>query len=370
MKSLDRISIRGFKSIRELDDFELRPKNVLIGANGSGKSNFIEVFSLLRAIVEERLQTYVATNGYADNLLYFGAKTTDEIAVEVWSEPFGYRCRLAPGEEGGLFFGEEGILTAYDGDPSPKIAFDRLYRELLDSGHRESIFQEQAMRRLKSFKKFLIDQALHVVVYHFHDTSASSKMRQPCDVDDNRFLRPDAANLAAFLYYLNQRHENVYRRIVSTIRSVAPFFQDFALEPSKLNPQKIQLEWRHKGTDAYFNAHSLSDGTLRFICLAAVLLQPDPPATILLDEPELGLHPHAIGILAELIDAASKETQVLVSTQSVTLTNQFEPEDIVVVERENEATVLKRLDREDITVWLDDYGMGDLWEKNIVGGRP
>ena len=143
------------------------------------------------------------------------------------------------------------------------------------------------------------------------------------------------------------------------------------------NCEKVRLRltrssWngRERDSDAYFNAHSMSDGTLRFVCLATLLLQPTLPETILLDEPELGLHPYAIRVLAELLQSASATTQVIVSTQSVSLVNQFSPEDLLVVEREAGNTVFKRPKSEDIQNWADDYGLGDLWEKNVIGGRP
>ncbi|HZI07942.1 MAG TPA: AAA family ATPase, partial [Archangium sp.] len=161
-----------------------------------------------------------------------------------------------------------------------------------------------------------------------------------------------------------------YRRIVSTIRLVAPFFDDFRLRPSPFNEQKIQLEWSERNSDAYFNAHALSDGTLRFICLATLLLQPNLPSLILIDEPELGLHPYAIQVLAGLVRSASEKTQVILSTQSVTLVNQFEPEDLVVVDRANGESLFRRLSSEDTQDWLEGYSLGELWEKNVFGGRP
>jgi predicted ATPase len=154
------------------------------------------------------------------------------------------------------------------------------------------------------------------------------------------------------------------------VRLVAPFFGDFDLRPSRLNPDKIRLEWHEKGSDMYFNAHALSDGTLRFICMVTLLLMPEPPATILIDEPELGLHPYAITLLAALLRSAATRTQVIVSTQSVTLVNQFDPEDIIVVDRAEGRSLFQRQDRENLERWLHEYGMGDMWEKNLLGGRP
>jgi predicted ATPase len=207
-------------------------------------------------------------------------------------------------------------------------------------------------------------------IYHFHDTSSSAKIKQKGDLSDNVTLRPDAGNLAAFLYRLRETRRDTYRNIVDAVRMVAPFFDDFDLRPDRLNPEKIRLEWHEKGSDSYFNAAALSDGTLRFISLATLLLQSKLPTTLLLDEPELGLHPYAITMLAELLRVAAERTQVLVSTQSVTLVNQLSPEEVIVVDRPEGESVFRRLSSDEIGSWLDDYALGELWEKNVVGGRP
>jgi predicted ATPase len=208
------------------------------------------------------------------------------------------------------------------------------------------------------------------MVYHFHDTSDTSPAKQMADVDDNRFFRFNAANLPAYLYWLQEKHPVQFRHIEEHIRLVAPFFEKFVLAPSKLNDKKIKLEWQQKGSDAYFDAYSLSDGTLRFICLATLLLQPEPPTLILLDEPKLGLHPFAIRILAEMLQVVSERVQVILATQSVTLLNNFSPQHIIVAENDGSKSTFNRLDVEKLQGWLDDFSVGELWEKNVLGGRP
>jgi predicted ATPase len=210
----------------------------------------------------------------------------------------------------------------------------------------------------------------NLAVFHFDDTSDSSPAKQIANIGDNRFFRHDAANLPAYLYFLQERHSLEFRHIEEHIRLVAPFFEKFVLAPSKLNEKKIELEWRQKGSDAYFDAWSLSDGALRFICLATLLLQPNPPALILLDEPELGLHPLAIRILSEMLEAASKRVQIILATQSVTLLDGFAPQDVIVAENDGLKTTFKRLDMEKLKIWLDDFSLGEVWEKNVLGGRP
>ncbi len=197
-------------------------------------------------------------------------------------------------------------------------------------------------------------------------------MKKTADINDNRYLRPDGSNLAAFLYYLREKHETSYSLIRRTVALVAPFFDDFLLEPQRLNTDKIRLEWRHKGSDAYFDVSSLSDGTLRFIALTTLFLQPETyrPSVILVDEPELGLHPYAITMLASLVKQASVKTQVILSTQSPLLLDHFQPEDVLVTDRVDGGTQFTRLESAGLVSWLQDYSLGQLWEKNELGGRP
>jgi len=352
--TLDRIEIEGFKSIRQLR-LDLKPLNVLIGANGAGKSNFISVFGLLRHLIEGRLQVYVAQSGGADALLHFGHKMTSGLKLELRLGEFGYAVELAPSNAGNLFFSVEHYWDLETTSYSEGHSESQLVTALYEPG----ATPKKILLRMQGWR-----------VYHFHDTSASAKVKQTGDIGDNEALRPDASNLAAFLFLLRTKHPESYRRIVSTIRLVAPFFDDFRLRPSPFNEQKIQLEWSERSSDAYFNAHALSDGTLRFICLATLLLQPDLPSLILIDEPELGLHPYAIQVLAGLVRSASEKTQVILSTQSVSLVNQFAPEDLVVVDRSNGESLFRRLSAEDTKDWLEDYSLGELWEKNVFGGRP
>jgi predicted ATPase len=196
-------------------------------------------------------------------------------------------------------------------------------------------------------------------------------MRRTCSVRDNEYLRPDAANLAAFLLVLHDEHPKVYEKIRDTIRLATPFLDDFKFRPTVSNgDQVLQLEWTQKDSDYPFHASQLSDGTLRFIAIATALLQPNPPATILVDEPELGLHPYALNLFAGLAKKAAKKTQVIVSTQSALLLDNFEAEDIIVVERKDGASTFERLSSQGLQEWLKDYSLGELWQKNVIGGRP
>ncbi|NQT52866.1 chromosome segregation protein SMC, partial [bacterium] len=251
-------------------DLELRPLNILIGANGSGKSNFVAFFALLREIVEKHLQLYVGTSGGADALLHFGRKSTDEVSCRLWFAEREYRCRLVPSAGDSLVFAEEALDLRVPG-------FREKHKYTPTEGTNvETKLHE--MDRLQVGAALGAGEVLSVLgswrVYHFHDTSESAKVKATCDLHDNEYLRPDGANLASVLYLLQEKHRDHYRNVVDTVRMVAPFFDDFRLRPSPLNEKKIRLEWRERGTDTYFGPEALSDGSLRFICLATLLLQP------------------------------------------------------------------------------------------------
>jgi predicted ATPase len=352
--ALDYITIQGFKSIASIERLPLRPINVVIGANGSGKSNFIGVFEFLHEIHEGRLKDYVAKAGGADKVLYFGSKTTPKISFDLSFANGHWKLKLHPTGDDLLDMYGEAVRLREDGPA------ERDYVATTD----------EEIAKWEESRKRQLDRLLGWRIYHFHDTSFSSPMRKTARVDDNRFLHADGTNLPAFLYLLRERHQASYSLIVRTVQLAAPFFGDFRLDPTELNREFIKLEWRHRGSDQTFGASSLSDGTLRFIALATLFLQPEQyrPSLILVDEPELGLHPYALEVLASLVRQASVTNQVIVSTQSALLLDHFDPEDVLVADRVDGGTQLTRLKSEPLKKWLEDYSLGQLWEKNELGG--
>ncbi|MDP9156455.1 MAG: AAA family ATPase [Pseudomonadota bacterium] len=364
MAAVKKLTITGYKSIRELRDFELRNLNVLIGANGAGKSNFISFFRMLAEIVGQRFQLYSQVDGGPDALLRHGRKTSDNIYAGLTFGEHGYAFTLRPTNDNRLIFEQEGVPAM--GMTADQCLLVGMWR-VLGTGQQESLLPGSVDPRMSAVLKGVDSWR----VYHSHDTGATAKVKQLHAPFDTLRLQVDGGNLAAYLGMLRTSHPDNHRMIVDTIRLVAPFFDNFvqAHEESK----QVQLEWLETGKpDVVFNAHTLSDGTLRFICLTTLLLQPWDlmPDTILIDEPELGLHPYAINILADLLKRAAERKQVIVSTQSVELMNLMEPEDIVVVDREDGASTFRRLDSEQLKGWLEDYSLGELWNQNVLGGRP
>ena len=347
-QAISKITIKGYKSIRNLEDFELRNLNILIGPNGSGKSNFLSFFELLKATLSKDNEKEITKFGTANHLFYMGSKITNTCEFEV---------HFTGGVTG---FDQSINLTA---NPEDGLIILNPQRPGMFSG--EVTGAQDDLRYLDDAQR-----NIQKGIYHFHDTSTFAGVKKYCSIRDYEYLRMDASNLAPFLWYLKKKHEKEYQMIRDVVQLAAPFFDDFLLRESIKNPDETLLEWRQKGSDYPFHPSQISDGTLRFICLATALLQPNPPSTILLDEPELGLHPYALTLLAGLIQKASKQTQVIVSTQSASLVDQFQPEDIAIVERQNGESIFRRLNKDDLKVWLDDYSLGELREMNMFGGRP
>ncbi len=360
------VEIENFKSIRKAH-VELNPINILIGANGVGKSNFIGFFKLLYNIRRQKLQNAIAFNR-VDNVLYFGRKVSESLKGSIIFKnnedkiTNKYEFELIPDQRNSLIFKNE------------KGCFNRSRAHNIDwycdqYGGREESFIFQVSPLQYGVEGYLKKYFSEFNIYHFHDTSRSSTFKQANKIKDNRWLREDGSNLAAFLYKLQQTNAGSFKVIEKTIQSIALFFDRFDLAPDGINPELIDLVWLEKGSDQYFNAYNLSDGTLRMIALTTLLLQPELPKTMIIDEPELGLHPFAINKLAALIKSASEKSQLIVSTQSVGLLDNFMPEDVLVVERKDKQTVFHRLNELDLKDWLEDYSLGELWEKNVIGGR-
>jgi len=362
--ALDKVTIQGFKSIRSLEDFELTNLNMLIGGNGAGKSNFIEFFRLLRAVMDGNLNELIRKGGGIGDYLFNGRKVTNQLEFEMFFGKRGYRFHIIPGAKEQCTIAREA----------------RFYKPgasgwwlLGDSDDGTSLLVKEAKSKSKdsTYSKPVYDAITSWQIYHFHDTCSNAGMRNAEIIQDNKKLRSDGSNIAPYLLGLEKNNCGVYNEIIDAVRLVIPFFDNFTLEPEEFGEKKkVHLCWKQKGSDYPMQPYHFSDGSIRFICLATALLQPDPPSTIIIDEPELGLHPAAISILAELIQSAAKQTQLIVATQSPLLINDFAVEDIIVVNRKNGESAFERLQEKDFNVWLEDYSVGELWTKNVIAGGP
>jgi len=365
---LNKLTIRGFKSIRELENFELRNLNVFVGANGTGKSNLISFFEMLHKLMDGNLADYIRENGGINDILYNGLKTTEKMDFEMRFGVLGYRFTVKPTAKDGVALSKEALFCEYENSDWYELG-KRLY-----SSDDSSLLVEEAKNNTHDNKycKPVYDAIMSWKVFHFHDTSSTAPMRRWEIIEDNKSLRSNASNIAPFLLRLREEYVTEYNEIVDACRIVMPYLKEFLLEEQLYEKakgiKKTNLSWRTKNSDFPMQPYHLSDGSIRFICLATALLQPKPPSTLIIDEPELGLHPEAIRIIGELISSAAKRTQIIVATQSPLLLDQFGIEDIIVVNCKDNQSVFERLKKEDFDKWLEDYSTGELWAKNIIQG--
>lgn len=357
------VKVSGYKSLRQ-SEIELTSLNVLIGANGAGKSNFASLFDFLAASLDAKMDGYVGRNGGPNSILFQGARATDELAVALTiSTAAGtgtLHQRFAFKPPDSLFYSGNHAQRATNGERNDELVIDDLCSVIQHdgAGHAGMLIYESLKSR--TFR------------LHLLDTSLNSPIRTECYIEDNQRLHANGGNLAAMLYLFRQTKPKVFERMRWTIRKIVPGFDDFVLEPKRLNPRNILLNWKQTGSDYILGPHQISDGSLRSMALVTLLLQEGSglPDLIVLDEPELGLHPHAASMVAGLIRAASVKSQVIVCTQSPTFVDEFLPEEVIVAETRDRESQFRRLDPDSLKSWLEEYSLGELWQKNVIGGGP
>jgi len=366
---LSRVQVQGFCS---LADVSLEPGRltVLIGANGSGKSNLLRALKLAPLLRTKSLRNFVGEAGGASALLHYGPKRTQAVSLTLDFVRGGktnrYFARLGFAAGDTLIFLDEAV-GYQPNETAPMQAHS------LGAGHQESLLEE---KKVNDTTAKSVDWWLgRLNFFHFHDTSMASPLRTHARVEDHHYLRSDGSNLAAYLWRLQQSAEAedqaAWRRITGLVRRIAPMVKDLQPAPVVASGNAVRLDWIDD-QDQLFGVHQLSDGTLRAIALITALAQPTSrlPRFMSIDEPELGLHPAAITILADLARSVSQHCQVLFATQSTAWLDHFEPAEVVVAERDRGATTLRRLDASELRGWLEDYSLSEVYEKGVIGGRP
>lgn len=364
---LQEVTIKGYKSIAfdRPVTLKLNDVSILLGANGSGKSNIISFFQMISYMMSKSFAKYVEMSGTSNALLYYGSKKTPVMSGDIKflnsQSVDTYSFSLANATPDRLIITEERLVWHRKGKLKP-------YEVLI-----EPVFKESALAESDNpVAKTIFQMLSYCKVYQFHDSSAEGPLRQVCPVETTNYLQSHGNNLPSFLLFLRENYNNSYNRIVDYVRDVVPQFQDFYLEP---NNKFVSLRWMdNSATDYRFNAYQFSDGSIRFIALATLLLQPPQtmPNVIILDEPELGLHPYAITQLAEMIKDASLHAQIIIATQSKDLVDHFDINDVSIIEMDKEtlSTSVTQLSEDEYHLWLQKYTVSELWDKNVIGGRP
>ena len=371
---LESVRIRGFRSLADIELSGLGATSVLIGSNGSGKSNFLRFFEMLSWMVRSRaLGEFVEKYGGADDQLFGGNSVTPrmdaEVALRTEAGRNDYRFSLTHAHPDRFMFTEEAFRFSRSGWPT-EATWNHL-----GSGHREAAIVEAAHSTVSSeFNPTTARVIVHLLrscsVYQFHDTSDTSNFKKRWEAEDNGTLRTHGGNLAAVLRRLEQEDNRRFELICQHIARVLPVFDRFQIEESY---GRVLLRWKARGSEKTFGAHLTSDGSLRFFALVTLLNLPREmlPDILLLDEPELGLHPVAVALVGNMIKALASDAQIIVATQSPLLVDVFELDEIVVLDLHDGRSVFRRLDADTYRMWLDDsFTPGELWQKNLLGGCP
>lgn len=368
MVRLSRMSFSGWKQFRQVENFEPGNLNVFIGVNGSGKSNLLELFKFLRHIVASpsgKLQSYLTANGYASSLLHYGNSITKEMSVnleittDVGKNDYSFELIFAKPNK--FIFKSESYLFK----PTQSRGEFNQTKKSCGEGHDEAKLPEISNPFANAITGFI----RKIYMFQFHNTDQTADIRLPSPEEHRSYLMQNGENISSVLHYLSKEFPLQFKRITSALRYVFPFFEEFSF--AVLNKQ-VQVNWKEEDYHYEFELSQASDGMLRTICLFTLLLLPDEmlPEIILIDEPELGLHPSAVGVLAELLQSLSKRKQIFICTQSIQLVDMIPLENIIVIERTGGKSTLKRPDLESLENWRAHYSNSEIWDKNLIGGRP
>lgn len=370
INAIESVHVKGFRSLADFRVDDLPSVAVMIGPNGAGKSNFVRFFDMMgwMLMAPRRLARFVRWQGGADDQLFGGHARTERIEADIALRTSvgraDYRFSLAHTNPDLLEFDDE-RFRLLRGNPSN----DSPWREL-GSGHPEAkILEARSLDDLGPTAVAIIETLRDCSSYQFHDTSDRSPIKKTWDANDWGRLRGDGGNLAAVLHFLEQNDVRRYELICRHVSRVLPVFDRFALEERH---DRVILRWKAKSSDRTYGAHLTSDGSLRLFALITLLNLPLVllPSVILLDEPELGLHPAAISLIGGMIRSLASQRQVIVATQSSLLVDVFELDQLFVLDLDGDATTVQRMKSDDYREWLEEYSTGQLWEKNLLGGYP
>lgn len=371
-----RIKLRNLLSFGpEGQELELKPLNVLIGPNGAGKSNLVEVMGLLRAVPGKLIDTIIEGGGIQEWVWRGEPKATSAELEVVVAGPDGcgpLRYRLAIGGESSNAFGvaEESLEDETTNGKRTHLQSDGT--DALVGSLKKMRFNPQqsvlAQFKTPDFPElaYMTDELVRIALFREWRFGRDHPVRLPQKPDlPNGFLLEDARNLGLVLNQF-MREYDVHEQLVKALRGFYEGIEDYHIDIQYGTVQTYVREGKIS-----IPATRLSDGTLRFLCLLTILCHPNPPPLVCLEEPELGLHPDILPNLVELLLSASKRCQLIVTTHSDVIVDALTdtPESVVICEKHNGSTTLRRLDAEELGHWLENYRLADLWSSGELGGN-
>lgn len=378
------LQVDGFRRLQKLE-LPLRPLNVLIGANGVGKTSVLEVMSLLSASATGRLQDTLSAAGGLGSVMTLGRPDPMRLHLTMpveQAEPIEYEFTLVAGGLG-YSLPEERLTQRRPGTDGKDPFF-----KFIDSRHRDiryfdtdagklvrptwdhkpletSLSQVPKMfREPERFRELLASSSL----YHALDVSPRAAVRLPQPMQPAPLPGPDGENLMSCLYFLRETERHRFDAVEDTLRVVFPNFDRLDFPPAAAG--SLTMAWRDKQYAKPLYPHQLSEGTLRFLWLVTLLQSPELPTVTLIDEPEVSLHPEMLRLLAGLFREASSRTQLIVATHSERLVGFLQPAELLVCDLDEAGTAtITRADDLDLEGWLAEYSLDQLWRLGRLGGR-
>ena len=386
MNIFERIRVQGFRRLRDVD-LKLRPLNVLIGANGSGKTSLLDVFSLLSASARGELKRSIRDIGGIDSNLTvlrdFKGYKTHLAGFELDRRGCGdqivtYVISLSP--KGNTYQIPEESLTHTDDTIAlfrpyiDKVQGDVIYYEQGDklspiSEFRQDEFESALSQAPRVSRETMAFQASLASVTHYHvlDVSSRAPVRLPQQLREAKLPGQNGEDLAACLYWMRETDPDRFETIEDTLRVAFPSFERLNFPPVAAG--LLAITWKERDVKHPFFMHQLSEGTLRFLWLVTLLYSPGLTEVTLLDEPEVSLHPELLSVLAGCLREASQRTQLIVATHADRLVRFLTPEEVVVLDMEDGATTATRADELDLGAWLSEYTLDQVWQNGRMGGR-
>lgn len=372
--------------------FSLEPLNVFIGPNASGKSNFLEALSILAAAPKD-IQVPIREGGGVQEWLWKGHSSAETATIEATVQyhqltpiPLRYHLEFSSDFQARFTLAHEFVMDEFPATPGSSSSYYYDFRdgEPVISGHGENSSEQLLNKEVMKLDQSILSQRkdperylqLRILAVTFSlmrfyrefplGRNAPPRLPQQADLPQDS-LAEDASNLPVVLSFL-QNDPQMKKWIQYQMKQFYPSVLD--IRPRVLGGT-VQVFFEEAGLNANIPATRISDGSLRFLCLLVALYSPEQPSVICIEEPEMGLHPDAIPNLAKLLVAASARSQIIVTTHSDILVDALSevPEAVVICEKVNGATQLRRLDPEELKVWLEKYRLGELWTSGELGGN-
>ena len=384
MYKIERIKIGGFRRLREVN-LEVRPFMVVIGANGVGKTSFLDAFSVLSSSASGNLNNALSLFGGIENILTRGKSVELSFSVDMdipQYQPLNYELRLSPSSTA-YSIQREILSQRHERHVLPFLHIDSSgsdirYYEMggkVPSGLVRPNWEHNPLETSLAQvpKMFREPEELRRILatatqYHALDVGPRAAVKMPQPMKPATLPGPNGEDLVPYLYYLRESDRNRFDSIVDSLRSAFPGFEELAFPPVAAGV--LAMIWKDKNFRKPMYTNELSEGTLRFLWIISLLASPSLSTITMIDEPEISLHPELLSLLADLMREAAKRTQLIVATHSDRFIRFLKPEEVVVMDvNEDGCSTVAWADSLDLDEWLADYSLDEVWRMGRMGGR-